>query len=90
MENNRTRGQGSSWIVAPAEEEEEEELLEGLRKCAGCEANSLTTESEDSEERIASIFGVEKFRERGTSVNLRNVVSHKIYMAPHPRRRHYS
>jgi hypothetical protein len=53
-----------------------------------------------SEERIGSIFRVEKFshllargflypEDRGDTF-LRNVGSHKIYTAPHPRRRHSS
>jgi hypothetical protein len=49
-----------------------------------------------SEERIASIFRVEKSasekpREQvAADTFLRNVGSHKIYTAPHPRRRHSS
>jgi uncharacterized protein YehS (DUF1456 family) len=45
-----------------------------------------------SEERIASIFRVEKSAnpKNGGDTVLRNFGSHKIYTAPHPRRRHSS
>jgi hypothetical protein len=57
-----------------------------------------------SEERIASIFRLQlaatcsrwflargfSYLEDGGDTFLRNVGSHKIYTAPHPRRRHYS